>query len=294
MRQFERIGFNFGYFLLIAWLSLWAQMAVAMTIVVSSGGNQTISVDTPSADIIFEVRNDLGNPTTATKKVNFKMLDALGQPVTGGLITTVDTTDTKGLVSTRVKGTSKKGTYTITATLADNSAVSASIVIQVGETLPTLPSLGEGGAIDSTGAFSQSTATFSGGIAVNGGAFTSPATLKLSDSVDVKGLIKVESGHVGKVADLVVVAGAKALPPDDVVEGFYMLDDTGQVQNWDVNITSLVAFKKGVTLAATQAVDMYSGRFIATGSLRIWFGYRLADGTVVFNAAKTLDVKINP
>lgn len=283
-----------GTVLLIAWLSLWGQFALATSITVTSGGNQTVLVDKPSEDITFKVVNDLGNPTTAGTKVNFKMVDALGQPITGGLLTTVDTTDSKGLVSTRVKATAKKGTYTVTATLANNSAISASTVIQVTEALPTLPALEEGSSIDSSGAFNPSTSAFSGGVAVNGGEFKSPVTLKLSDTVEVKGIIKVENDHVGKVADLVVVAGAKALPPDDVVEGFYMLNEKGQVENWDVNIASLVAFKKGVTLSATQVVDMYKGKFIATGSLRIWFGYRLANGTVVFNAAKTLDVKINP
>ncbi|OQW93718.1 MAG: hypothetical protein BWK79_09670 [Beggiatoa sp. IS2] len=290
MSRFSRIG----TFLLIAWLSFWGPFAFATSITVTSGGNQTVLVNKPSEDVTFKVVNDLGNPTTTGTKVNFKMVDALGQPVTGGLSTTVDTTDSKGLVSTRMKATSKKGTYTITATLANNGAISVSTIIQVTEALPTLPTLEGGSSVDGSGVFSSSTAIFSGGVAVNGGEFKSPAILKLSDTVEVKGIVKVESGHVGKVADLVVVAGAKALPPDDVVEGFYMLNEKGQVENWDVNIAALVAFKKGVTLSATQIVDMYKGKFIATGSLRIWFGYRLADGTVVFNAAKTLDVKINP
>jgi hypothetical protein len=75
-----------------------------------------------------------------------------------------------------------------------------------------------------------------------------------------------------------------------------MMNSLGQIQDWDLNIASLVAFRHSVTLTATQIINMYRGNFIARGTLRVYFGYRLVEGQsngmVVFNANQTIDIDI--
>jgi hypothetical protein len=61
---------------------------------------------------------------------------------------------------------------------------------------------------------------------------------------------------------------------------------------WDRNPENLVSFQSDVTLEATQSVSMYSGKFIYSGTLKVFFGYRLADGTLVQND-QPIDIIIN-
>jgi predicted secreted hydrolase len=59
-----------------------------------------------------------------------------------------------------------------------------------------------------------------------------------------------------------------------------------------VDITTLQSAQQNVVLTEKQVVDIFIGHFVATGKLRVYFAYRLADGTVVFNGQKTVDVSI--
>jgi hypothetical protein len=131
---------------------------------------------------------------------------------------------------------------------------------------------------------------------VKGTPFAQEATLQLIDPVLVQGVIKVESLHVKQLADLVVVAGYKPPPPDDAIEVFFMMNSLGQIQDWNLDIATLVAFRHSVTLSTNQIINLYRGNFIAPGTLRVYFGYRLIEGLssglVVFNANQTIDISI--
>ncbi len=63
---------------------------------------------------------------------------------------------------------------------------------------------------------------------------------------------------------------------------------------WDGNLTNLIAIDK-VTLKDFQDVsNLYKGRFDAPGHVCFYFGYRLPDGTLVFNGEQTINVRIKP
>jgi len=181
----------------------------------------------------------------------------------------------------------------------------------------------DGNAIDSKGNQVSTDATFSRGIAVNGGT----VTVSSSDQMDIRGVITVDSNHVGKEAEILVVVGYK---PDSVEEeSYFMFNKDGSILPWDRNIANLVAyqetdlvfysddkskkrFKRNIVLMPERRVQIfpvtlsafrddeletvllgcderprtYSGLLngISLGLLRFFFGYRLReDGTIVYN-----------
>jgi hypothetical protein len=162
-------------------------------------------------------------------------------------------------------------------------------VVDEGEFIPEeidcrqgLPGLGAV-VIDAAGNAFEGVVDSGGGIAVDGGVFQQYVTQDLSASVEVRGSLCVVPEHDGQEAELVVYAAYKPLDALDSKPLYYMLDEQGNVLSWDEDNSHLVAFGH-VKLGMVQEVSMYRGRFIAPGSLAIYFGYRLSDGTVVVNA----------
>ncbi len=132
--------------------------------------------------------------------------------------------------------------------------------------------------------------TFSGGIAINGQSSQQSATLNLSDAVEVAGDIAVNLGDIGKLADIVVYAEATIPGVNEVM--YFMLGESLTISLWDRNPAHLVAFQPNVMLDALQSVAIYSGNFIYPGTLKVFFGYRLADGTLIQNI-QPIDIVIN-
>jgi hypothetical protein len=100
----------------------------------------------------------------------------------------------------------------------------------------------------------------------------------------IKGEITVDPAHIGQFADIVVVAS--------YLSEFFMLDANGQVLPWNLEIGQLAAYQQAVSLTANQVVKLYRGQFAGVGQLQIFYGYRLADGTVVFNGLQAMKVSI--
>jgi hypothetical protein len=121
--------------------------------------------------------------------------------------------------------------------------------------------------------------TLNGGISVNGGVYLQRVEQRLSDSVDVSGTITVDPTHVGNTANIFVYAKV-SLPSSDV---YYMLNENLDILAWDLNPASLVAYKRNVQLTSVYTAPLYSGTFIYPGTLEIFFGYQLTDGTLISN-----------
>jgi len=113
--------------------------------------------------------------------------------------------------------------------------------------------------------------------------------LASGDSVLIKGVIKVDSLHVEQSADILVVVG---YAPFNAAEKFFMLDSNHAVQLWDGSLANLVAFESVESLVYTKVVTIYSSKLTPVGRLRIYFGYRLDDGIIVFNASQPISVVV--
>jgi hypothetical protein len=129
-----------------------------------------------------------------------------------------------------------------------------------------------------------------GGIQVNSGARQNKVVQKLSDDVDVSAKLTVNmDSYVGQAADLVVYAAYT--PLNSTASLNFMLNESGVPIVWE---NTLVAFKSNVTLSKTQDISMYKGKFVGTGRLQVYFGFRLKkDGIVIVNSTP-IDIMINP
>jgi len=153
---------------------------------------------------------------------------------------------------------------------------SASIQWQTSDSLAVL---GKGTVTNARSVLISTDSLFMGGISVNNQAFQRQVTQDLSDTVEIQGVISVDPADVGKTADIFVYIDAEtASGRVDLV----LSQD--KILLWDGNLKNLVPMINNVSLAAVQPVAIYQGTFQATGHLRIYFGYGLADGTLVFNS----------
>lgn len=152
----------------------------------------------------------------------------------------------------------------------------------VEEVFSDKPSLDYAVAFDAQGNPFTTETMFAGGISVNGGDYQTDVEQTLNDRVDITGQIKVDSNHVGQVADIFVIAETTLPFTDDVL--YFMLDEgLRAILLWDENPANLAAFIPNVVLQSIQTVPMYQGYFIYPGTLKVQFGYRLQNGTVVMN-----------
>jgi hypothetical protein len=151
-------------------------------------------------------------------------------------------------------------------------------------TLFELPALLDVFAINAQGETVNTDALFAGGISSNNSTFQLQMTQTLSDLVDIRGRIFVDSLHVGQPIEISVVVGFQS--PFEGMNSppiYFMLDDTGNALPWDGDIVNLVTFK--TVKLATQRVEVpiYNGQFVAPSILNIYFGYRSAEGMVIYS-----------
>ncbi len=131
-----------------------------------------------------------------------------------------------------------------------------------------------------------------GGISVEGQEFIDKTIITLDQKVNVVGRMTVNPQHVGQEAELVLFAGYRPLVETDAPETFFMLDTTGAISIWSHEVSELKAWQAAKPLEPMFAVTLYEGQFILPGRLTVFFGYRLADGTVVQND-RSIEVQID-
>jgi len=96
----------------------------------------------------------------------------------------------------------------------------------------------DGLAINSEGKPINTNAKFSRGITINSGTITVTA----SDQMDIRGVIVVDSEHVGKEADIIIVVSYT--PVSSETELFFMFNQEGKILPWDGNVDNLVAYEE--------------------------------------------------
>jgi|GEM_PF-3318771 len=146
----------------------------------------------------------------------------------------------------------------------------------------TFSSLGQSIATDFADDFMSTDAAFTGGVSINGGATYRRSYMGSLDSTDIRIHITPDTQHVGKFADIVVLAAiADPFAEKETPYTYYMLDEKGYPLLWDQDPAHLKALHPNITLAAQQTFILYQGNFAHPIALKITVQYRLADGTVV-------------
>jgi len=168
-------------------------------------------------------------------------------------------------------------------------------------------------AVNKAGEFIPTTAQFSRGSTINGSAIQA----KTTDIIDVRGVITVESAHVGQAADILMVVAYQADSTDKLT--FFMFDEKGGYYLWDGQFSSLVALQKIEKIDPEERVNLfplaievlqndeilskevvsgcgarpltYTGMIGFPGIFKFYYGYRLTDGTIVFNR-DSIDIEI--
>lgn len=135
--------------------------------------------------------------------------------------------------------------------------------------------------------------TFKGGVSIGKEYYTelSDFSVSLGKAIDIYAEIEVNNIHVGKKADIIVVFRYIS-DEHDAVEEYYVLDEERNILSWDFNLDSLKSFKKGIYLTEIQSINIYNGTLLKTGVVNVYFGYRLLNGTIIFNKNQTIQIKI--
>ncbi len=101
------------------------------TLAVTKGINQTIRVGDTSQDIVFTVKDAMGNPSSG-KVINFSVGDVYGNSSTAGAQASLSpnsaTTNAQGEVVTRLSSTASS-VYKVSAKLADSEATASTLVL---------------------------------------------------------------------------------------------------------------------------------------------------------------------
>lgn len=155
-----------------------------------------------------------------------------------------------------------------------------------------LPTIEDPGAtsINPDGSVDESEAVFRGGFSVEGGEFDNPSVI---DGIDkpflIAAVIKADPAHIGEEVDIIVLAGttdeADATPP--YAKFPWVIFDEGEgLEPYTGDPADIKAFREGVNLAEYQSIKIFEWPQGAgtTGKASFIVGYRLSDGTLVFNS----------
>jgi len=251
---------------------------------VVAGNNQTVFTGESSANISFQLIDAFNNNILA-EIVNFQVIAPDGNVISNGITTSAS--DINGLVIIRLEPVSIKGNYIIKAILANDRTVQATV--QVVAAVPILPSLGFGVFINEQAELINNSSIFNGGIAVNDTVFSQEAILKAGDSVVIEGFITVADEHVNSKTDIILLTSYNPLNNPEV---FFMVGSGLNIQLWNGDLNSLIAYEEVVNLEKTHFVPIYEGKLNDVGIWKIYFGYRLEDGTIVFNGNQSINCAV--
>jgi hypothetical protein len=261
-----------------------------MRLVVISGNNQTTFIGTDGKSIIFKLVNGFDNAVEG-QRVFFDLISP-SENSAAYLSVEQSITDANGQVSTVLTTPDEIGDYTIIARLSENPKIRATATVFVS----SLPFLGRGLIFGNEDNSRSTTATFSGGVSVDGQNFFNEGKLDNTGYLNIQGLIDTDVQHLGMYAEIIVVVGYEPLISFGSVTIFgsvtyFMLDAHNSIQAWDFDMASLVPYGPNIALSQKHKLDIYDGP-IDSCRLSVFFGYRLKDGTVIYNG-NTIFVIIN-
>jgi hypothetical protein len=176
---------------------------------------------------------------------------------------------------------------------------SSKILIYAGDTPPPpssdLPLVADQGrTVNVAGQFGTATAKFFGGTSSGGSAFTVNRRVSANQKMAIEARIAVATVHLGQTADMLLVMGVEPppLPYDGGVDTDYVAINSrgeplpvnlyGSVSEW---MPQVEAFIPQVTLQAEMTIKVGEMNFERKSMYYVFVGYRLADGTIVYNTS---------
>jgi len=122
--------------------------------------------------------------------------------------------------------------------------------------------------------------------------YSKKLTLKRNPQKDVQihGNVLTDVRHIGKRADILVVAARTA--PGATSPSFYMLDKPGTPKPWDGAISSLAPFQSRTALAPVVSVPIWNNPLDIVGDVQVYLGYRLNDGTIVYSLEEVIEITL--
>ncbi|WP_353570148.1 hypothetical protein [Candidatus Albibeggiatoa sp. nov. BB20] len=273
-------------------LPLTIVAAEAARLTVTDGAGQVLPAGRTAKPVIFELSDVYGNTVTG-KTVNFSVTNSAGNILASSVEPNHGVTNANGQITVQFNANTLQDTYLLSGKLASNEEIKTSTNMFITEPLPSLPSLGFMGMIDALGQFSlNKQASVHGGTSVNGGVFTIENAQLSDDVADIQAYINVDPKHIGQVADILVVVGVTPAFPEDALETYYTYNTPQRLDAWTPG-AALTAFQTGVTLTEVELIKIFKGSFTGqAGVLRIAVGYRLSNGTIVYNGENLISLLV--
>ncbi len=210
-------------------------------------------------------------------------------------------------------GVAQADVYSLTLTVIDDDGRSAKTseftlganadLVKATQIAVQYPPLGRAQLLHADGnmefGHSQAISFRGGALLLQSGLFADPKNIiPLGSEVDIVAEVDVRSittQHLGQAGSLIVLAG---YTPINVQAGdvqFLMRANTasGLVTYipWDKNPATLQS-AKAVEISEKMRIPVYRGVLQAAGKMDIYVGYRLADGTIVFNGENPISLQI--
>ncbi|HID99338.1 MAG TPA: hypothetical protein EYP59_03505 [Thiotrichaceae bacterium] len=163
------------------------------------------------------------------------------------------------------------------------------------KSLETLPKLKGLAALDKQGSRVSTWARLEGGarMGTDGSrteGYQKKLTLKTKQPVDILGNVLTDVRHIGKRADIVVVAAHT--PPGATSPNFYMLDNKRTPKPWDGTLSSLVPFQSISALAPVVSVPIWNNPLDIKGEVQVYLGYRLNEGLIIYSQEEVIEITL--
>ena len=194
----------------------------------------------------------------------------------------------ENVVTASVDGSSLKLTAVneggpVDVTVTDALNATATVGVTVAQS-GVVPDLGPSYGMDANGNSISSNTSFSGGVSVAGGSYSSSATVSEGDQVNIQLNMSIDSADQGKAADMIALVGYK---PEGGVLSWYIkpASDSENWVQWYGDLAELTPYKTVTGLNASETVDVFSGALtgLGGGTVQAYAAYRLPDGTLVWN-----------
>ncbi|MCP4697790.1 MAG: hypothetical protein GY862_13200 [Gammaproteobacteria bacterium] len=124
-------------------------------------------------------------------------------------------------------------------------------------------------------------AYFAGNVKTESGREGNPLEVSPQEIVEISATVQVDTRHVGQTADLLTAAVRT-----DGGFTFFSQDwnQWGSQLNWPLS-----PVQAGILLTETVTIPVYQGK-LAPGKYTVYAGYRLSDGTIVYNGMETISI----